>query len=94
MLNVLNASFTGFVTAQGRSSENDPSGFVFRGGYVVGDGKTMLGRAYGPFSRVVFYGTYFGSVVDPQGWSAWDYSKQEYASFLLYNITPMLYLHN
>ncbi|CAL0320939.1 unnamed protein product [Lupinus luteus] len=69
---ILNASSSGFVTAQGRSGKNDKSGFVFRGGALIGNGQTFLGRAYGPFSRVVFYGTYFSSVVAPAGWSAWE----------------------
>lgn len=61
----------GFITAQGRSSSNDPSGFVFKGGLVFGSGQAQLGRAYGPYSRVIFYGTTLGAVVAPQGWDAW-----------------------
>ncbi|KAK7269435.1 hypothetical protein RIF29_22161 [Crotalaria pallida] len=74
---ILNATSSGFVTAQGRKSSNSKSGFVFKGGSVVGNGETFLGRPYRPFSRVVFYGTYFSSVVAPQGWDAWQNSKQQ-----------------
>ncbi|OIW07086.1 hypothetical protein TanjilG_02720 [Lupinus angustifolius] len=68
---ILNATSSGYVTAQGRHERNETSGFVFSGGKLIGNGQTFLGRAYGPFSRVIFYGTYLSSVVVPQGWSAW-----------------------
>ncbi|TKY52312.1 Pectinesterase protein [Spatholobus suberectus] len=74
---VLNVTSSGSITAQGRSSNSDPSGFVFRRGSVFGSGSTVLGRAYGRCSRVIFYETNLGSVVDPRGWDAWNYTKQE-----------------
>ncbi|KAK7269437.1 hypothetical protein RIF29_22163 [Crotalaria pallida] len=74
---ILNATSSGFVTAQGRKSNNDTSGFVFRGGSVVGSAETFLGRPYRPYSRVIFYGTYLSSVVAPQGWNEWENSKQQ-----------------
>ncbi|KAK4778436.1 hypothetical protein SAY86_005964 [Trapa natans] len=67
----------GYVTAQGRSSEADPSGFVFRGGVLYGGGKLYLGRAYGPYSRVIFYGTNLSATVTPEGWDAWTYRGNE-----------------
>ncbi|WVY90904.1 hypothetical protein V8G54_036418 [Vigna mungo] len=73
----LGRSPPGFVTAQSRESENEESGFVFRGGCVIGNGEVKLGRAYGAYSRVIFYGTYLSSVVSPQGWDAWGYTGQE-----------------
>ncbi|RDX75768.1 putative pectinesterase 10, partial [Mucuna pruriens] len=42
----------GFVTAQSRDSKNDTSGFVFRAGCVIGNGRVNLGRAWGPYSRL------------------------------------------
>ncbi|KAI4331909.1 hypothetical protein L6164_016857 [Bauhinia variegata] len=76
---LLNVTSAGFVTAQGRNSANDPSGFVFRKCSVVGsgNGQVMLGRAYGSYSRVIFHGTYMGAVVNPQGWNSWHYIGQE-----------------
>jgi len=59
------------VTAQRRENDSDTSGFVFREGSVVGNGEVALGRPWGPYSRVIFWETYFSSVVTPQGWSAW-----------------------
>ena len=67
----------GFITAQGRQSPDDPSGFVFSGGSISGTGKTYLGRAYGPYSRVIFHGTTLGAVVVPEGWDAWKFQGQE-----------------
>ncbi|CAL0333599.1 unnamed protein product [Lupinus luteus] len=67
-----------FITAQKRQSENDPSGFIFRRGSVVGNsGNVKLGRAYGPYSRVIFYETHFSSVVNSERWNAWNYKGHE-----------------
>ncbi|KAG5081698.1 hypothetical protein JHK86_005763 [Glycine max] len=71
-------SFPGFVTAQFRDSEIDTSGFVFRAGCVMGIGRVNLGRAWGPYSRVIFHGTYLSPIVSPEGWNAWDYTGQEW----------------
>ncbi|CAJ1971447.1 unnamed protein product [Sphenostylis stenocarpa] len=62
----------GFVTAQGRDSADDPGGFVFEGGSITGNGKVNLGRAWRPYSRVIFHKTYFSSIITPQGWDAWN----------------------
>ncbi|XP_004491467.2 probable pectinesterase 29 [Cicer arietinum] len=62
----------GFVTAQHRNSPKDSNGFVFRGGSVVGTGNVNLGRPWGPYARVIFWETYFSSVVTPQGWDIWN----------------------
>ncbi|KAK7276885.1 hypothetical protein RIF29_18031 [Crotalaria pallida] len=68
----------GFITAQRRQSEKDPSGFVFSGCSVEGSGKVKLGRAYGPYSRVIFLETYLSSVVSPEGWDPWNFRGFEY----------------
>ncbi|GMH10423.1 hypothetical protein Nepgr_012264 [Nepenthes gracilis] len=68
----------GFITAQGRNSTKDLGGFVFIRGSVGGmNAQTYLGRAYGPYSRVIFYGTKFDDVISPQGWNAWHFSGHE-----------------
>lgn len=74
----------GFITAQGRESEQDTSGFVFNNCVIKGDGKAFLGRAYRGHSRVVFYGTKMSNVIVPQGWDAWYYKGQEYVMLLLF----------
>ncbi|OMO86283.1 Pectinesterase, catalytic [Corchorus capsularis] len=63
----------GYITAQGRESPNDPSGFVFKRGRIFGTLKHYLGRAWGPYARVIFHHTTFDSEVVPLGWFAWLY---------------------
>ncbi|OIW16372.1 hypothetical protein TanjilG_19088 [Lupinus angustifolius] len=67
----------GYVTAHGRQTSTDPGGFVFLKGYLIGNGKVNLGRAWGPYSRVIFHRMYMSQVVTPQGWDAWDYIGHE-----------------
>ncbi|GMP39948.1 hypothetical protein CsSME_00010594 [Camellia sinensis var. sinensis] len=67
----------GYITAQGRQSEEDPGGFVFENGYVFGTGQAYLGRAYRPYSRVIFHGTTLDSVVVSAGWDASKYQGHE-----------------
>lgn len=62
----------GFVTAQMRNSPKGKEGFVFKGGSIVGNGQVNLGRPWGFYSRVVYWDTYFSSVVMPKGWDPWD----------------------
>jgi pectinesterase len=69
--------YPGYITAQSRKLPTDRGGFVFRRGFVTGIGKVKLGRAYGPYSRVIFWGTNLSSVVQPEGWDAWDYKGHE-----------------
>ncbi|CAN1219484.1 Probable pectinesterase 66 [Linum perenne] len=76
----INVTGGGFITAQRRTGSNDPSGFVFYGGQVEGAApgiQVLLGRAYGPFSRVIFHSTYLNSVIDPLGWNAWRFVGKE-----------------
>ncbi|KAL1192359.1 putative pectinesterase 10 [Cardamine amara subsp. amara] len=67
----------GDITAQGRNTEDNTSGFVFQQCTIVGSGKAYLGRAYRRYSRVLFSRTYMSNVVVPQGWDAWKYKGQE-----------------
>ncbi|KAJ0265731.1 hypothetical protein HA466_0019720 [Hirschfeldia incana] len=71
------AVLPGFITAQGRQSEQDTSGFVFKYCAIKGDGMAYLGRAYRGYSRVVFYYTSMSDVIVPQGWDAWHYKGNE-----------------
>ncbi|KAG4166143.1 hypothetical protein ERO13_A13G112500v2 [Gossypium hirsutum] len=67
----------GYITAQGRGSSDDPSGFVFKGGTLFGNVRPYLGRAYGPYSRVIFQETTMNGDVVPQGWDAWKFLGKE-----------------
>ncbi|CAH2057643.1 unnamed protein product, partial [Thlaspi arvense] len=67
----------GTITAQGRESPEDNGGFVFKGCTITGNGKTLLGRAWKPYARVIFYSSTFSDVVLPIGWDAWTAKGQE-----------------
>ncbi|XP_017982390.1 PREDICTED: putative pectinesterase 11 [Theobroma cacao] len=65
------------ITAQRRESPSEDTGFTFLGCKVTGVKTALLGRAWGPYSRVVFALTYMSNVILPQGWDYWgDSSKQ------------------
>ncbi|KAJ4976448.1 hypothetical protein NE237_001554 [Protea cynaroides] len=65
------------VTAQGLKPSNDLAMVVFKNANVVGNGLAYLGRAYGPYSRVIFVRSFLSQVVVPQGWDAWNYTGHE-----------------
>ncbi|KAJ9681739.1 hypothetical protein PVL29_017899 [Vitis rotundifolia] len=64
----LNSTGSGYITAQKRESPQAESGFVFKSAELDGVGPTYLGRAYGPYSRVLFYQSKFANIVRPEGW--------------------------
>jgi len=63
----------GSITAQNRESAEEQSGYVFYKSKVYGTGKAYLGRAKGPYSRVLFAESYFSNTVAPDGWTNWSY---------------------
>ncbi|XP_022759667.1 probable pectinesterase 66 [Durio zibethinus] len=67
----------GYITAQGRNSSDDPSGFVFKSCVFTGTGKTYLGRAYGAYSRVIIYNSQLSDSIIPSGWDAWSFVHHE-----------------
>ncbi|CAN1255779.1 Putative pectinesterase 11 [Linum perenne] len=72
----------GSITAHDKDSESEKTGFVFLGCKVTGVGTTLLGRAWGSYSRVVYAYSYLGSTILPIGWSDWgDKSKQSRTVF-------------
>ncbi|XP_024371027.1 probable pectinesterase 68 [Physcomitrium patens] len=62
---------SGSITAQGRASDKETTGFTFVGGSITGTGDNILGRAYGLYSRVFFIDTYMEDIINPVGWSDW-----------------------
>ncbi|XP_077234657.1 putative pectinesterase 63 [Tasmannia lanceolata] len=56
------------ITAQGRTTVADESGFSFVHCNVTGTGKAYLSRAWMPSSRVVFAYSFMDTVVLPEGW--------------------------
>ena len=73
----------GAITAQKRVSSEENTGFTFLGCKITGVGKAVLGRPWGPYSRVVYALTYMSGLVLPQGWNDWhDYAKHTYIIYL------------
>ena len=70
------AGYVGYITAQKKESETETSGFVVKTSVITGDGKAYLGRAWGPFSTVIFYNSTLSDVVMPAGWDAWRHASQ------------------
>ncbi|KAG5030130.1 putative pectinesterase 53 [Glycine soja] len=75
------AQLTGALTAQGRSSLLEDTGFSFVHCKVTGSGALYLGRAWGPFSRVVFAYTYMDNIIIPKGWYNWGDPNREMTVF-------------
>ena len=69
--------FNAYITAQGRDSDKETNGFVFKYCKVTGNGPAYLGRAYRNHSTVVFYRSNFDDIIAPEGWDAWDNAGKE-----------------
>ncbi|CAA0819873.1 Probable pectinesterase 29 [Striga hermonthica] len=68
----------GYITAQGRSSNKETNGFVFKECKIVGNGNTYLGRAWRDYARVLFYNSSMSEIIVPQGWDSWYNVGREY----------------
>ncbi|TDZ58258.1 Pectinesterase [Colletotrichum trifolii] len=75
----------GYITANGRDSEQNPSYYVFNKANVTGTSgpaSQVLGRPWKTFARVVFQNSELGDVIKPDGWTTWnDTAPTENVSF-------------
>jgi len=68
---------SGSLTAQKRMKKSELTGFSFVSCNVTGNGPIYLGRAWGPFSRVVFLLTQINAPIYPAGWFDWGIAARE-----------------
>ena len=59
------------ITAQGRKSPHQNTGFSIQDSYVFATQPTYLGRPWKLYSRTVFMNTYMSGLVQPRGWLEW-----------------------
>nr|GLL23119.1 probable pectinesterase 8 [Ipomoea trifida] len=81
-------SINGAVTAHGRNSKEEDSGFAFVNCSLGGSGRIWLGRAWRPFSTVIFSNTYITDIVAPEGWNDFnDPTRDQTVFYAEYNCT-------
>ncbi|KAL6142572.1 hypothetical protein ACLB2K_060851 [Fragaria x ananassa] len=59
------------ITAQGRKSPHQNTGFSIQDSFVFATQPTYLGRPWKLYSRTVFMNTYMSGLVQPRGWLEW-----------------------
>ncbi|KAL3612179.1 hypothetical protein D5086_003199 [Populus alba] len=71
------AKKSGAIAAHHRDSPNEDTGFSFVGCVIKGTGKILLGRAWGNYSRTIYSYCYLNDIIDPSGWSDWNYPYRQ-----------------
>ncbi|XP_047156180.1 probable pectinesterase 8 isoform X1 [Vigna umbellata] len=74
-------SINGAVTAHGRVSGDENTGFAFVNSTVGGNGRIWLGRAWRPYSRVVFAFTSMSDIIAPEGWNDFNDPSRDQTIF-------------
>ena len=77
----------GFITAQGRTSPDQDSGFVFDHCRLTADAgveHVWLGRPWRPYATVTFLNTEMGAHIEPAGWREWHPGETHYLETVSY----------
>nr|XP_016449487.1 PREDICTED: probable pectinesterase 8 isoform X2 [Nicotiana tabacum] len=74
-------SINGAVTAHGRATKDENSGFAFVNCTLGGTGRIWLGRAWRPYSTVVFANTYMTDIIAPEGWNDFNDPSRDQTIF-------------
>jgi hypothetical protein len=63
----------GAFAAQDRQTASESTGFSFMNCTLTGTGYNYLGRAMGPYSRIIYAYSYIDNMLAPGGWDDWDH---------------------
>ena len=78
---------TGYITAQGKGSAGQDSGFVFERCKLTaapGVANVWLGRPWRPYANVIFMDTEMGAHIEAAGWREWHPGETHYMDTVSY----------
>jgi polygalacturonase len=82
-----NQHVIGYITAQGKQDEDEPSFFVFDHCKLTADpgvAHVWLGRPWRPLASVVFLNTEMGAHIEPPGFREWHPGETDYMQSVFY----------
>ncbi|GAU23446.1 hypothetical protein TSUD_331440 [Trifolium subterraneum] len=74
-------NINGAITAHGRVSMDENTGYVFVNSTIGGNGRIWLGRAWRPYSRVIFAFTTMSDIIAPEGWNDFNDPSRDQTIF-------------